>query len=161
MIAATVDFDELKRVCRVGGLPVLPEVVEMLERWAAPTTRSADEFASVAAAKSSLEEFERSLVRRARLDGHTWDEIAEYLGLSVQSARRRYCRIGIAELDALEDLHRGQMQALMAALKLERLRAGGELARERAVELFAEVWQLTRRQIEERAEVRRDLEREL
>src|SRR5262245_35965695 len=102
--------EDLREAVEESGLPVLGEVLAALDSWINGSEWS-ELFDAIAHARVALDDFERAVVRRARVDGVTWDEIAEYVGLSRQGAQKRFTGIGVEELDALEELHTRRLAA--------------------------------------------------
>lgn len=120
------EFDEFVHRAEAWDLPLLREMLRLLESWLEVGNSWDDVFEAYDDARQALRDFESDLVRRARLDGENWDAVAGYLGLSRTGAQKRHQKLGIDELDALDDLHEAQQKALIAEVKLGRIREGAE-----------------------------------
>lgn len=103
----------------------VPAVPALLDVWikAAYGGSYWDEILSgVVRAREGVEDFERLIVKWARLDGETWADVASALGLSRQGAQKRYGFSGSSELDALENVHQAERELLMQQMKLRAAR---------------------------------------
>lgn len=100
-------------------LPVLGDVVDALEALAASYNTWRDVFGPLHRARDGLDHREREVVRWARMERESWDDIAEGLGLSRAGLQKRYARSDLAELDALEGLHHAQLQGFASELKMK------------------------------------------
>jgi hypothetical protein len=147
------ETQELRVAIEESGLPVLAEVLAALDRWINAPDWSSEVFDAIARARVALDDFERALVHQARVDDVTWDQIAEFVGLSRQGAQKRFKGIGVEELDALDELHQRRIAAMRAEFDLERVRAD---AAGRPIDpaLADRVMALINQQLAERAAVR-------
>ena len=151
--------ESLREAVAESELPVLEEVLTALDRWLCTDYQWPEVFEAIAHARVALDDFERALVREARVDGSTWDDIGGYVGLSRQGAQKRFKGVGVEELDALDELHQHQLEAFAAEIKLQKVRtsAGQAIDDETAADLARRSMELFNRQRSEREAVRKSL----
>lgn len=121
-------LEEVMEMARESGFPALPEVADALDAlygWTNPDWREV--FAATQHAKEAIEHLEREAVRLARLDGLSWEEIGDELDITGQGARKRYARPDLEELEALDELHEAETEAIRAEMKLASARARNEM----------------------------------
>lgn len=111
-----VELEELQ-------VPAVPALLSVWIKAAYGGSYWDEILAATLKAREGVEDFERLIVKWARLDGETWADVAVAFGLSRQGAQKRYGFTGSSELDALEDVHQAERELLMQQIKLRAARA--------------------------------------
>jgi hypothetical protein len=145
------------------SLPVVPEALAALDElhWGTAWERA---FAALAALQAAVRELERSAARMAQIDGKSWQKIGGYLGLTAQGARKRHGLNHLDELDALDELHDAEMQALCRQVRLKAIRArssSDRTADDSSVSVPQDDWQEVMEHIQRHARARRELIKQL
>ena len=162
MSEAVWDLDELledlRKRATEADLPAVPELLAAIEEFRLGLDWDWDWetiLAKVAAAREAVDQFERTVVRSARLEGETWDSIADGLNSNRHTVRYRYGRNDLEELDRLDQAHDAESQVALSRLRALQARGvtdPGQL--EQAIRAYLE---LSSRHLRERSEMEREL----
>jgi hypothetical protein len=157
------ELHELLEAAENLSLPVIPEALAALDAlyWGTAWERT---FAALAALQTAVRELERSAARMAQVDGESWQKIGGYLGLTAQGARKRHGLNHLDELDALDELHDAEMQALCRQVRLKAIRAreaSDRKADNSSASISQDEWQEVIEHIQRHGRARRELIKQL
>ena len=113
-------LEDLRKRATEADLPAVPELLAAIEEFRLGLDWDWDWetiLAKVAAAREAVDQFERTVVRSARLQGETWDNIADGLNSNRHTVRYRYGRNDLEELDRLDQAHDAESQVALSRLR--------------------------------------------
>lgn len=116
------DLDTILDVAHSRNLPVIQEAARALITAVSPDTRPEELLTEIGRVTQAAHDLERAMVRRARMEGLSWDDIGDKLGVSGPGARKRYGSNDLEDLDRLDALHDAELQALRSEIELRKLR---------------------------------------